>query len=379
VLSAVNLSASSLTVQWLTAGGRGVITHCRGDKVVASSIFLQFALPNSTSWFYLSFVIAITVFFQFTRPWALRNFDLLLLFLFAPGLLLVEQGGAEALLGEVASARRLRYAGYGWLLAASFVWFVRAQVDLLSFRRPLVAANLGVPALVWLAGALLATLVGLAFTGPGEPVGRQPAAVSGVQDGATALVTQGVAEGVSQGGVDSPGDLRFYVERSLAVACHVAVVVGLFFVGWKLVGDLPTGVAAAVLYLLLPYAAFHVGQVHHVWPAALVLWAVFWYRRPTVAGVLLGLAAGTAFFPILLLPAWLQFYRPRGTPRFLGGFAAAWLVGVAVTVAVLAGTGRFPDGMWQSLHLADWHPSRRSSSGRRPGTSASSSPRVRPC
>ena len=66
-------------------------------------------------------------FFSSRRPWALRNFDLLLLFLFAPGLLLVAQGGEAELLGEAGSARRLRYLGYGWLLAASLVWFVRRR------------------------------------------------------------------------------------------------------------------------------------------------------------------------------------------------------------------------------------------------------------
>ena len=133
-------------------------------------------------------------------------------------------------------------------------------------------------------------------------------------------------------------------------------MVGLFLTGTKRFGDLPTGLAAATLYLLLPYSAYHVGQIHHVWPAALVLWAVYFYARPAVAGALLGLAAGTAFFPLLLLPAWMQFYRPRGSGRFLTGFGLTWLLGLAVTVGVLQLAGRFPDGMWQSLNLADWQP-----------------------
>jgi len=319
---------------------------------VGSSIFFQVSLPNSVSWYYFSFILTVALFFQFTRVFTVRNLDLLGLFLFAPGFLLLQQGVQEA--DDPSAAKRLRYVGYGWLLTASLYWFVRAQLDLMTFRRPLVAPNLAVPGLVWLSAVLLLILGGVAYSrssDPWEPVGRLPAAVTGVQQSATTFVTQA---SVRQG--QDPTDVKFYVERTLAVACHAAVVLGLFFVGWKLFADLPTGVAAGMLYLLLPYTAYHIGQIHHVWPAALVLWAVFWYRRPTVAGVLLGLAAGTAFFPLLLLPAWLNFYRAQGTARFLGGFGLAWLLALAGTVLVLSTAGHFPDRVWQTLHLADWYP-----------------------
>ena len=321
---------------------------------MGSSIFFQFSLPNSVSWYYFSFILTIALFFQFTRVFTVRNLDLLGLFLFAPGFLLLQESNQCVAADEFAAARRLRYVGYGWLLGASLYWFVRAQLDLMTFRRPLVAPNLSVPGLVWLSGVLLVILVGVAYSrssDPWEPVGKLPAAVTGVQESATTIVTQA---SVSQG--HDPTDVKFYVERTLAVACHAAVVLGLFFVGWKVFCDLPTGVAGAMLYLLLPYTAYHIGQIHHVWPAALLLWAVFWYRRPTVAGVLLGLAAGTAFFPLLLLPVWMHFYRPQGTTRFLAGFGLTWLLGLAGTLVVLSSAGHFPDGMWQTLHLADWYP-----------------------
>ena len=319
---------------------------------MASSIFLQFSLPNSVSWYYFSSVLTVALFFQFSRVFCVRNLDLLMLFVFAPGFLLLQEGVQS--FDDPAAARRLKYVGYGWLLAASLYWFVRAQLDLMTFRRPLVSPNLTVPGLVFLAAVLLVALGAVAYgrpADPWQPVGNPPAAVTGVQASATTIVTQA---SVSQG--HDPTDVKFYVERTLAVACHAAVVVGLFFVGWKIFGDLPTGVAAGMLYLLLPYTAYHIGQVHHVWPAALLLWAVFWYRRPTVAGVLLGLAAGTTFFPLLLLPLWMHFYRPQGTGRFLAGFGLAWLLGLATTLGVLATAGRFPDGVWQTLHLADWYP-----------------------
>ena len=72
-----------------------------------------------------------------------------------------------------------------------------------------------------------------------------------------------------------------------------------------------------VLYLLVPYTAFDVGrQLHHVWPTAFLVWAIYCYRRPNAAGGLLGLAAGTALFPIVLLPLWVAFYSRRGAMRF---------------------------------------------------------------
>ena len=94
------------------------------------------------------------------------------------------------------------------------------------------------------------------------------------------------------------------------------LVLGLVLIGVRLFHDPPTGVAAAAIYLLVPYTAFHIGRVDHVWPTALLIWGLFSFRRPLVAGALVGLAAGTAFFPALLLPVWAQFYRNRGAGDF---------------------------------------------------------------
>ena len=78
----------------------------------------------------------------------------------------------------------------------------------------------------------------------------------------------------------------------------------------------PVGVAMATMYLLLPCTAFDVHKVKHVLPAALMVWAVVAYRRPMVAGSLLGLACGTLFFTVFLLPLWAAFYGRRGAVRF---------------------------------------------------------------
>ena len=321
-----------------------------------ASIFWEFTLPNSATWFYFSAFLSVALFFQFSRLLSLRNFDLLALYLFVPGFLFIQDANQSAASGL--DDRAERYAGYGWLLGASLYWLVRCLGDLAAVRRPLVTPNLKPAGLIWFGAVLVVGLVSVAFGRSADPfgsVGRQPAALMGIQERATEVV----AKAQGQPGGSGEKTARFWVERSLAVVCHAAVVAGLFLVGYRLFHDLETALAAVTLYLLLPYTAYHVGQVHHVLPAALVLWAVYFYNRPTWAGVCLGLAAGTTFFPLLLVPAWLQFYRRVGAGRFLLGFGGTALVALALTLGALYLAGRFPDQTFTSLHLADWQPWRK--------------------
>ena len=58
-------------------------------------------------------------------------------------------------------------------------------------------------------------------------------------------------------------------------------------------GNVTSGMAAGTFYLLLPYTAYHVGQAHHVLPAALLIWAIYAYRRPWLVGLLLGTRTNT--------------------------------------------------------------------------------------
>jgi hypothetical protein len=129
-----------------------------------------------------------------------------------------------------------------------------------------------------------------------------------------------------------------WMYRLLAVLCHVAIVLGLVVVGWRHFGDASAGMAAATFYLMLPYTGMYVGQVVHAWPAALLVWAVAAYRFPVLAGMLLGLATGTAFFPLVVLPAWVSFYGGRGAGRFL----VAWTLTLSlclVNLAIVLGDG----------------------------------------
>ncbi|MCH7727673.1 MAG: hypothetical protein IH991_14500, partial [Planctomycetes bacterium] len=46
-----------------------------------------------TTWVYLSSILMLGLFFKFNRVWSIRNLDLILLILLAPGLLLVFHSG----------------------------------------------------------------------------------------------------------------------------------------------------------------------------------------------------------------------------------------------------------------------------------------------
>jgi hypothetical protein len=100
-------------------------------------------------------------------------------------------------------------------------------------------------------------------------------------------------------------------------------------VGYWHFENIRMGIGAAMLYLMLPYTAQNTGHVDHVLPAALVLWAVVFYRHPLYSGMILGLGMGTSYFALYLLPLWISFYWHRGLMRFV--------CGVFVSLGVLAG------------------------------------------
>lgn len=58
-----------------------------------SEILFQYHQVNPTTWVYLSSLFIIGLYFKFGRFWSLRNLDLALLILLAPGLLMAQYGG----------------------------------------------------------------------------------------------------------------------------------------------------------------------------------------------------------------------------------------------------------------------------------------------
>ncbi len=300
---------------------------------------------NAATWFYLSFLLIVAVFFRFNRVVSLRNLDLALLLSLAPGLLLVQY--------------QRNSLGYVWLFVSTGLLLARLFSDSLFKRRPLLEQNLNFAGMAFLTVAAFLFLMSKVITEPppqstvetvrrtAEMLKRQDTtpeqpATEEVQPGPTArLLAAPVVQtsGLVAGGSQQPEDLGAVEEiaaRATAVLAHLAVVAGLWFLGKRLFGDANSGLAMAGLYLLLPCTAFDVGKVNHVLPAALIVWAFVTYRNPLVAGSLMGLACGTLLFPVFLLPLWAVFYGRQGAGRFvlaLGGVGAVLLLSLLLTSA----------------------------------------------
>ena len=57
-----------------------------------SELLLYYRRPDPTTWVYMSSFLTIGLFFVFHRFWSIRNLDIVLLILLAPGLLMVHEG-----------------------------------------------------------------------------------------------------------------------------------------------------------------------------------------------------------------------------------------------------------------------------------------------
>ncbi len=316
----------------------------------AASIFLDFNLPNATTWFYFSLLLAVALFVKFSRLLSMRNWDVLTMFLLVPGLLILQQEH----MARVHSEKWL-WTGYVWLFCGSIYFLCRCLLDLGLVRRPALNPNLNFAGLAWLGCALAVCLVSVALRqspGPavGAPVGKVPAAVDQAQLHIESKILLPLPERVPD------LNARPWVIPTLALLCHLAIIAGLVTVGYRHFQNQHAGIAAATFYLLLPYTAIYIGQLHHVWPIALIVWAVVAYRVPVVAGLLLGLAAGSVYFPALVLPVWLSFYWRRGAGRFTAAFVFAAGVSLALTGTLLWLEGDLQNSLRSVLRLADWQP-----------------------
>jgi hypothetical protein len=316
-----------------------------------ASIFLDVQLPNPTTWFYFSGLLAVAMFFKFSRLLSMRNLDVLTLYLFMPGLLLLTEGGLH------------RFLGYLWLLVACLYFLLRCLYDLVLVRRPALGNNLDFAGLAWMAGALYIGLVAVAAREPSRgstPRGESTTGTDDVRKGVQKVIGPYAPPGVDD------SRLRLWAERSLSLLCHLSVVVGLVLIGWRHFQDVQAGMAAATFYLLLPYtylllpdSALGVGRWDHAWPMALMVWTVFCYRRPILAAAFLGVASGTAFFLVLILPVWLSFYRHRGAMRFLCSFVLSAGLGLAVLGGLLLLNGELPSSLQSGWTTSAWQPWKR--------------------
>ncbi len=175
-----------------------------------SEILFHYQKINPTTWVYLSSLLMFGLFFQFNRFWSVRNLDLVLLILLAPGLLMVNQSresgdtawvyseanestsadtptaakidrpadepsrsaaadvtdalAADASRAEVDERRRMAYVGYLWLFGITLVWLIRMLADPTMIRRPLLEPNATKGCLVFLGCSLFVFLMANVIT-----------------------------------------------------------------------------------------------------------------------------------------------------------------------------------------------------------------------
>ena len=333
-----------------------------------------------TTWAYLSSLLMIGLFFKFGRFWSLRNLDLVMLIGLAPGLLLIHHGNqkqaearaddaletlaaapSDAVNADVADVElatdisldqtklekpvdplladgyKLERWGYLWLFVAGSLWLVRLLLDPTMVRRPLLAPNLTVGGLTFIGAALFVFLMA-------NVLARQ-ASVGVAETGSQFMRMDALLTYQQQQGPGYPvlGAIRPFVTKVLVVASHLGVVIGLILVGHRHFGNATNGIGAATLYLMLPYTSQMTGRLDHVLPAALLMFAVLFYRRPLIAGILLGAACGCVYYPLFLLPLWISFYWKRGLFRFVASVAVALAI-MAVGLILTRGSPEFlPD------------------------------------
>lgn len=127
----------------------------------------------------------------------------------------------------------------------------------------------------------------------------------------------------------------------LATLAQAGIVVGIVLIGWTHFENFNTGVAAATLYLLLPYVVQTPSRLDHLIPALLVIWAIYSWRLPALAGVLLGTAAALNYYPLFLLPLWFAFYWSRGFYRFMITSLSVFLLLITISIPLAGGFHAF--------------------------------------
>ncbi len=391
-----------------------------------SEFLLYYRRPDPTTWVYMSSFLTIGLFFVFRRFWSIRNLDIVLLILLAPGLLMVNEGyRRQTRLARLASAeisaaanaipieaevapeeaapaelpptdetssesatspgsqpvtteapaepesppapreltaeeltklqesdayRRaagLQRTGFITLFGIQFLVLLRMLLDPLMVRRPLLDPNLTTGGLNFLGISLFIFMMANVVASTPEIQQEQGPKLGpgyALINMLPAIPTRPISEAIAGAEPPTMAELtaaeqrRTMIAKIIAILAQSAVLIGILLIGNRHFGNLRAGAGCATLYLLMPYTAQMTGRVDHVVPAALILWAVLMYRKPLIAGLFIGAAAGLLYYPLFLLPLWCSFYWQRGVGRFAG----AVLVALTVLMALLAFAGGEP-------------------------------------
>src|SRR3954447_18958425 len=321
-------------------------------------VLVQYDPVNPTTWAYLSSLLMIALYFKFNRILSVRNLDLIALIALAPALLMVQYGRVH---GNI----NIEHAGYIWLFAVSGLFLLRLLLDTAMVRRPLLEPNLSVGGLTFLGVSLFAFLMANVVVGTpdaADVAGSERAAdlvgQTAPTDELNSLRTHGpgfpllfvlpqistqsllgeraqqeTAINVADNSPDSTQLVHVVTARVMAICSQFAIIVGLVLISMRHFDNIKAGIGAATLYLLLPYTAMWTGSVTHVLPGALLVWAIVFYRWPILSGAMIGLALGTIYYPLFLLPLWISFYWQRGVTKFLIGLVV--MLGVVMLAAAL--------------------------------------------
>lgn len=342
------------------------------------------SLPNAVTWTCMVLVLIVMLFVRFARPWQLRHWDLFLLLLLtvpilflrdsqerrddqqnfwgsnaqltmfyaegvarlATGPLQVNENSLLLTLGADQAARADKkwqrqygfqkqevWQSYLWLLIVSGLLLIRCLLDLGLEQRSELRCNVTTGGMIWLCVVML-LVMGIKSILPdwrGVPVPKNENLVM-------LFLTQMV---------NSPEN---NVVNVLTLVFHAVLVMHLILIGWLHFRNVTIGVAAALLYLLMPYTAIFMLHTSQVVASMFIVLAITWYRSPVLAGLFLGLGTGFGFFPAILVPVWLGFYFRRGHGRFLLTYLSVILVFVCF-LAIFAGLGQAWDTAWM---LAEW-------------------------
>ena len=266
-------------------------------------ILFYYKKIHPMNWVYLSSLLTICVYFKYSRFWSVRNLDLAGLLLFAPGLVLVAYGNASPIPSDAQIA--IGQFGYIWLFAIGGLFLIRMLMDSLMVRRPLLEPNLSVGGMTFLGVALLIFLManiansdpkeleplpteiaGIADTVEETPLETDPQQTAATTDAAPqsglqrygprnpilSILPEIITQTYFPGGDGQSSDAdralydprRIAAAKSIAILSHLAVIIGMVLIGYHHFDNIKTGIAAAVLYLLLPYTAEMTGRVPHV-------------------------------------------------------------------------------------------------------------------
>ena len=348
-------------------------------------------------WLAYASLLVIAVYFRFSRALTIRNLDLILILLIAAAVVVyshfrdvpylaevvesVSLATAETdvspktLPGDASPGDEIRTAPirtmvavdhplYTWsklaLVALAVLLVVRLLFDESLTRRPRLDQNLNPAGLTFLCIPAFAILAFGVFLKPApvtnvkaiehgrallqrrevevsrtEVLGDVPAPTETLiaAGGAAMAQLSGTLPNSVSVNTGETRDTELLVARILVVVAHLVVIIGLLYIGRQHFASWQLGVAMSCLYLLLPCTAANVHKLSHVLPAACLIWAIASYRKPTVAGVLLGLACGTLFFAVFLLPLWAVFYGRKGAIRF--GVSVLGIVAVLATCLMM--------------------------------------------